>query len=111
MSPRKILLLITDLTIGGTPTVVASGFTTVIDVAFDLPRNAAYVLEHDSDGIIPTTGPGLDGRLVRINVLTGAQTVVASTGLVKPGGMAIGSDGALRVTLRARLPRNRHSLR
>ena len=88
---------------GGTPTVVASGFSTVIDVAFDLQRNAAYVLEHDSDGIIPPTGPGLDGRLIRINTNTGAQTVVASTGLVKPGGVAIGSDGAVYVTRRTGL--------
>ena len=86
---------------GGTPTVVATGFTTVIDVAFDLPRNAAYVLEHDSDGIIPPTGPGVDGRLVRINTQTGVQTVIASTGLVKPGGMAVGPDGAVYVSRRA----------
>ena len=85
---------------GGTPTVVASGFTNVIDVAFDLPRNAAYVLEHDADGIIPPIGPGVDGRLIRINTQTGVQTVVASTGLVKPGGVAVGSDGALYVTRR-----------
>jgi hypothetical protein len=88
---------------GGNPVVVAEGFTTVIDIAFDLPRNAAYVLEHDSDGIIPTTGPGLEGRLIRINTQTGARTVVASTGLVKPGGLAIGGDGAVYVTRRAGL--------
>jgi hypothetical protein len=89
---------------GGTPEVVAEGFTTVIDIAFDLPRNAAYVLEHDSDGIIPTTGPGLDGKLIRINTQTGARTVVASTGLVKPGGLAIGSGGEVYVTRRTGLP-------
>jgi hypothetical protein len=88
---------------GGTPVVVATGFTTVIDVAFDLARNAAYVLEHDADGIIPPIGPGLDGRLVRIDTTTGARTVVASAGLVKPGGLAIGSDGAVYVTRRAGL--------
>jgi hypothetical protein len=88
---------------GGTPTVVATGFTTIIDIAFDLQRNAAYVLEHDSDGIIPPTGPGLDGRLIRININTGAQTVLASTGLVKPGGVAVGADGAVYVTRRAGL--------
>jgi hypothetical protein len=88
---------------GGSPVVVATGFSTVIDVAFDLPRNAAYVLEHDADGIIPAIGPGLDGRLIRINTNTGAQTVIASTGLVKPGGMAIGPDGAVYVTRRTGL--------
>jgi len=89
---------------GGTPAVVAEGFTTVIDVAFDLPRNAAYVLEHDSDGIIPTTGPGLDGRLIRINTQTGARDVIASTRLVKPGGVAVGGDGAVYMTRRTGLP-------
>jgi hypothetical protein len=88
---------------GGTPTVVVDGFTTIIDLAFDLPRNAAYVLEHDIDGIIPTSGPGLDGRLVRINTQTGARNVVASTGLVKPGGLAVGADGAVYVTRRTGL--------
>ena len=81
---------------GGTPVVVATGFTNIIDIALG-PDGAGYVLEHDANGIIT---PGDDGRLIRLNT-NGTQTVLASTGLVKPGGVAIGPDGAVYVTLRA----------
>jgi glucose/arabinose dehydrogenase len=84
---------------GGTPVVVATGFTNIIDIALDPVRGVGYVLEHDADGIIPPLGPGVDGRLVRINA-NETQTEVAKAGLVKPGGLAIGSDGALYVTRR-----------
>jgi glucose/arabinose dehydrogenase len=84
---------------GGTPVVVASGFTNIIDIAIG-PNGAGYVLEHDADGIIPPIGPGVDGRLIRING-DGTQTVIASAGLVKPGGVAVGPDGALYVTIRS----------
>ena len=57
------------------------------------------MLEHDADGIIPPLGPGVNGRLIRING-NGTQTVIASDGLVKPGGVAVGSDGAVYVTTR-----------
>jgi hypothetical protein len=85
---------------GGTPVVVASGFTTIIDIAMDTERGFGYVLEHDADGIIPPLGPGVDGRLIQIDLTTGTQTVIAKDGLVKPGGIAIGPDGAVYVTLR-----------
>ena len=81
---------------GGTPVPVAGGFTNIIDIAVG-GTGLGYVLEHDADGIIPPLGPGVNGRLIRINA-NGTQTVVASTGLVKPGGVAIGPDGALYVT-------------
>ena len=83
---------------GGTPVVVAAGFTTIIDVALGA-NGVGYVLEHDSDGIIPPLGPGVTGRVVRINQ-DGTQTVLTST-LVKPGGIAVGPDGAVYVTQRS----------
>jgi hypothetical protein len=83
---------------GGTPVVVAAGFTTIIDVAL-AANGVGYVLEHDSDGIIPPLGPGVTGRLVRIN-RDGTQTVL-TTALVKPGGIAVGPDGAVYVTTRS----------
>jgi hypothetical protein len=82
---------------GGLPVTVASGFTNIIDLVWDQARNVGYILEHDADGIL---GPGLDGRLIRINA-NGSTTVVAQAGLVKPGGVAIGPDSAVYVTLRA----------
>jgi hypothetical protein len=85
---------------GGTPVVVATGFTTIIDIAIDTARGFGYVLEHDADGIIPPLGPGVEGRLIRIHLATGARTVIAQAGLVKPGGVAVGPEGALYVTTR-----------
>ena len=84
---------------GGTPVIVATGFTNIIDIAFG-PDGLGYVLEHDADGIIPPLGPGVAGRLVRLNA-NGSQTVIASAGLVKPGGLAFGPDGAIYVTNRS----------
>jgi hypothetical protein len=84
---------------GGTPQVVAEGFTNIIDITFG-PDGRGYVLEHDADGII---GPGLEGRLTRLNA-DGSRTVLASTGLNKPGGVAIGPDGAAYVTTNANSP-------
>lgn len=78
---------------GGTPQVVATGFTNIIDIAVDSAGNG-YVLEHDADGLL---GPGTSGRLVRVGV-NGSQTVLSNAALVKPGGVTIGADGALYVT-------------
>jgi hypothetical protein len=80
---------------GGTPQVVATGFTNVIDIAAS--ATGGYVLEHDADGLL---GPGLAGRLVRVNADL-SQTVLTGANLVKPGGIAIGPDGALYVTNRS----------
>ncbi len=85
---------------GGTPVVVATGFTNIIDIGIDTDRGFGYVLEHDADGIIPPLGPGVDGRLIQINLTNGTQRVIAKDGLVKPGGLAIGPEGALYVTTR-----------
>ena len=84
---------------GGTPEVVATGFTNIIDITFG-PDGRGYVLEHDVDGII---APGVEGRLTRLNA-NGTQTVLASTGLIKPGGVAIGPDNAAYVTTSANSP-------
>jgi hypothetical protein len=86
---------------GGTPTIVAGLFTNIIDIAFG-PNGEGYVLEHDADGIIPPLGPGVTGRLVRMDA-DGTRTVIASN-LVKPGGITIGPDGALYVTNRSIFP-------
>jgi len=87
---------------GGTPVPVIGGFTNIIDVAFS-PSGLGYVLEHDADGIIPAIGPGVAGRLIRVNA-DGSQTVIPTPGLVKPGNMAFGPDGALYITNRSIFP-------
>ena len=76
---------------GQAPTVAWSGFTTVIDIAFDGDGNL-YVLEH-------STGPvffALPGRLVKV-APDGTRTVIID-GLDRPGSVAIGPDGALYVS-------------
>jgi hypothetical protein len=84
---------------GGTPVQVATGFTMIIDLAIG-SDGAAYVLEHDIDGLL---APGRDGRLTRVRP-DGTRTVIASAGLTWPGGVAIGTDGALYVTRNSSLP-------
>jgi hypothetical protein len=78
---------------GGTPSVVAEGFTNIIDIAADA-SGGGWVLEHDADGIV---GPGTAGRLIRV-AANGTQTVMTGANLTKPGGIAIGPDGAIYVT-------------
>jgi hypothetical protein len=84
---------------GGTPVQVATGFTMIIDLAIG-SDGAAYVLEHDIDGLL---GPSRDGRLTRL-MPDGSRTVIASAGLTWPGGVAVGADRALYVTRNASLP-------
>jgi hypothetical protein len=78
---------------GGTPTVIAEGFTNIIDIALD-DTGTGYVLEHDADGLL---GPGTAGRLSRVSP-DGTVTVMTDANLTKPGGIAIGPDGALYIT-------------
>lgn len=81
---------------GGVPEVVYGGFTNIIDVTFG-PDGSLYVLEMAQNGI-PNFGGG--GRIVRI-APDGTQTDVLSGPqfLFAPGGIAVGRDGALYVTV------------
>lgn len=79
---------------GGTPEVVADGFTNIIDIAIG-PDGSSYVLEYDADGLL---GPEEVGRLTKIG-LFGSRTELAAGELVHPGRMAIGPDNALYVTV------------
>ena len=88
---------------GSAPTVYASGFTNIIDIAFDRQGNL-YVLEIDQDSILfPQNAPPFDGRLVRVNT-DGTKDVLVDEGLFAPGGIVIGKDGAAYVTTGTVLP-------
>jgi hypothetical protein len=78
---------------GGTPVAVATGFTNIIDIALG-PDGAAYVLEHDANGLLL---PGAVGRLTKIGPF-GSRTELAAGLLVAPGRLAIGPDNAIYVT-------------
>jgi hypothetical protein len=68
----------------GPPQIYATGFTNIIDIAFD-ENGTLYVLEHRKFGLL---GPNTTGALIRVGP-GNAQTEIASTGLVNPTGLAI----------------------
>jgi len=74
---------------GQAPEVFASGFTNIIDIAFD-KTGTLYVLEIFQNGLLsgdPT------GALIRVD-RNGTRHVVMSTGLITPGGLALRNDAA-----------------
>ena len=85
---------------GGNISTFASGFTAIVDITFDT-GGALYVLEVASGQVapFPPPNPGLGiGRLKR--QCPGASPVVLLDGLMFPGGVAIGPDGAAYLTNR-----------
>lgn len=74
-------------------TLVATGFTNIIDIAFDC-KGRLLVLEYAENGLA-SGNPA--GRLVRIEK-DGTQTVLARDGLVHPGGLAVAPNGDIYVT-------------
>jgi hypothetical protein len=83
---------------GQEPTIFAEGFTNIIDLAFG-PDGELYVLEIFSKGFLQVEQPNGDpsGALTRIG-RDGSRTVIASQGLIAPGGVAVGPDGAVYVS-------------
>lgn len=71
----------------GTKSVVATGLTAVVDIAFD-HDGTLYALQHGS------CGPffACPGSIVRVNA--SAPHPVVAGGFTRPGGMTIGRDGA-----------------
>jgi hypothetical protein len=77
---------------GGTPTVFATGFTMISDLAFG-PDGSLYALEYDSNGLL---NPGLTGALWKV-APDGSRSLIYGD-LTLPTGLAIGSDGAFYVS-------------
>jgi hypothetical protein len=82
------------LTPGSEPKVFAEGFTNILDMEFRPQDGLLYVLEHARKGLL---SGDTTGALIRVNN-DGTRDVIASAGLVSPGGLAFGGDGAAYVT-------------
>ena len=82
---------------GGTAEVVESGFTHIVDLTFG-PDGSLYVLEIAKNGLLAAFDTNdWTGALIRI-APNGTQTELVPGVLTAPGGVAVGSDGALYVT-------------
>ena len=91
---------------GGSPVVYQTGFTKIIDIAFG-KDGSLYVLEISASAGAPPFGP--PGALLRVPPGGGTPvditpTVPGVTGFPTPGGIAVGSDGALYITLNSISP-------
>jgi hypothetical protein len=82
----------------GQLTQYQSGFTMIGDIAFD-QAGRLLVLEMDQAGFADTSPGGLptSGALIRVNA-DGSRTVLASTGLEYPAGIAVAGDGSVYAT-------------
>lgn len=78
---------------GQEPTVYASGFTNIIDIAFDR-FGRLLVLEIFKNGLLSND---TTGALIRVE-RGGKRTELAKGKLTTPGGVAVGPDGAIYVT-------------
>jgi hypothetical protein len=85
---------------GGPATVIAEGFTAVIDVAF-APDGSLYVLEIAKNGLLEAfINNDWTGALVRL-APDGTRTEVAAGRFFAPGGLAVSADGTVYVTNRS----------
>jgi len=84
---------------GGAPEVYASGFTNIIDIAFDR-EGALYVLEIAHNGLLSGNPVG---ALIRV-APGGERTELFPGALISPGGMAIARDGTIYVSRFATMP-------
>lgn len=65
----------------------ATGFTNIMDLAFDPANGRLYVLELSSEGLLPVGPNALIGAIVRVDGPGSIHRVVS--GLVMPGGLTI----------------------
>ena len=81
---------------GGTPEVFASGFTHIVDLTFG-PDGSLYVLEIAKNGLLAAFTAN-DSRRAHPHRARRHQDRTRAGILTAPGGVAVGSDGALDVT-------------
>ncbi|GAB1544973.1 hypothetical protein NUACC21_76490 [Scytonema sp. NUACC21] len=81
----------------GQPTVYADGFTQLTDLAFDGEGNL-YALQYANES---AWKGNLEGSLIKIAPDGSRTTLLSGDGLEAPGGLTIGSDGAIYVTNRS----------
>jgi len=70
---------------GGAPTIFATGFTMLSDIAFDA-SGTLYALEYDSNGLL---APGSQGALWKVNADGSRTLIYTGSDLVNPTGLAI----------------------
>jgi len=78
---------------GGAPTIFATGFTMLSDIAFDA-SGTLYALEYDSNGLL---APGSQGALWKVNADASRTLIYTGSDLVNPTGLAI-RDNAFYVS-------------
>jgi hypothetical protein len=80
---------------GKAPKVYATGFTNIVDIAFDR-SGRLLVLQISKEGLLAGDA---NGALIRVDVKRGAKRTELAKGKLKsPGGVAVGGDGAIYVT-------------
>ncbi len=84
---------------GGTPEVLASGFTNIMDLAL-APDGTLYVLEIDHDGLL---GGASEGAIFALSRSGKRQIMLPAGTLPMPGGITVGRDG-LYVTVNTTSP-------
>lgn len=85
----------------GAAEIFASGFTNIMDLAFD-EDGTLWVLEIDHDSLLTPIGPSSDGAIFAIHKNGKRKQLELEPGtLTLPGGITVGEDGALYVTNKA----------
>jgi DNA-binding beta-propeller fold protein YncE len=85
---------------GGEPTAYGTGLTNVMDLAFG-PDGTLYAVELAHNGLL---SGDITGALVSIPAGGGAATVLATDGLMMPGGIAVDAMGTVFVANGSQMP-------